>query len=46
MTKRFDVKFPLANGTLEKRTAYIYLPDSYEKELLVELARYTANREK
>ena len=29
MTKRFDVKFPLADGTLEKRTAYIYLPESY-----------------
>ena len=29
MTKRFDVKFPLASGRLEKRTAYIYLPESY-----------------
>lgn len=29
MTKRFEVKFPLANGKLEKRTAYIYLPESY-----------------
>ena len=32
MTKRFEVKFPLANGKLEKRTAYIYLPDSYFKD--------------
>mgnify|MGYP000758348004 CR=1 FL=1 len=29
MTKRFEVTFPLANGKREKRTAYIYLPESY-----------------
>ena len=32
MTKRFEVNFPLANGEIEKRTAYIYLPESYDKE--------------
>ena len=32
MTKRFEVNFPLANGRPEKRTAYIYLPESYFKE--------------
>ena len=29
MTKRFDIMYPLSNGTAERRTAYIYLPDSY-----------------
>lgn len=29
MVKRFEVFYPLANGTSEKRTAYIYLPGSY-----------------
>lgn len=29
MTERFEVQFPLADGSLEKRTAYIYLPESY-----------------
>ena len=32
MIKRFEVNFPLVNGEMEKRTAYIYLPESYEKE--------------
>ena len=32
MTRRFDVTFPLADGTAERRTAYIYLPESYEWE--------------
>ncbi len=32
MVKRFVVKYPLANGQRENRTAYIYLPDSYSKE--------------
>ena len=32
MTKRFEVTFPLSDGTMEKRTAYIYLPESYDKE--------------
>jgi predicted alpha/beta superfamily hydrolase len=30
MVKRFEVFYPLANGTSEKRTAYIYLPESYQ----------------
>lgn len=29
MTERFDVQFPLADGSLERRTAYIYTPESY-----------------
>lgn len=32
MTDRFEVTFPLADGAGEKRTAYIYLPDSYLHE--------------
>ena len=32
MIKRFEVTFPLFDGTMEKRTAYIYLPESYDKE--------------
>ena len=32
MTKRFDVTYPLADGSKEKRTAYIYLPESYEQQ--------------
>ena len=32
MIKRFEVNLPLVNGEMEKRTAYIYLPESYEKE--------------
>lgn len=29
MTNRFKVTYPLADGTREERTAYIYLPESY-----------------
>lgn len=29
MTERFEIQFPLADGSSERRTAYIYLPESY-----------------
>lgn len=32
MVKRFQISYPLANGTEELRTAYIYLPKGYHKE--------------
>lgn len=32
MTKRFKVNYPLKDGSFESRTAYICLPESYDKE--------------